>query len=355
MLYKTRHVKERIFIFYMYFFTSAALLATAVNTLIGLGFLFNIKWIISAAVFFSLSVLAKKRFHIELTHRIGVYSIAFIILPMCWITGSGILSPSLMYTAVIIILVNTVLSGRERIVLNVLVLILTLVLIWLFYNKPHLYQFIPPRLQFIDWMAHTPIMISFVAILLITFEKAYEEERVENKKRESELEKLATTDHLTGLSNRNDMDQKFSLIHSIWERGIGEYSVILLDIDYFKAYNDHHGHLEGDSCLKEFGRIIKAQLRRGTDWAFRYGGEEFLLILGLTDAQGAKDIGEKIQKAVYKTNIPHDKSKVSYRITASIGIATIREDDDSFNDLIKRADDALYKAKQSGRNQISVC
>lgn len=354
MTLKNFNVKERIFLLYMYFFTLVTTIAVVINILIGLDFHFNYKWIAVAVLSILLSVFARKRIHVKAVHRIGIYTICFILLPMCWIYSSGLLSPAMLYTPLLFLLINYLTRKKERVLLNIGLIIEVLVLIWLYYNKNEIFKTITPKLQFYDWMCHSPFILGFFSLLLTTFENAYEDERLKNKKREGLLQKLATTDHLTGLSNRNDMEQKLTLIHSIWERGIGKYSIILLDIDFFKAYNDLYGHVEGDKCLKEFGKILKLQLRRGTDWAFRYGGEEFLILLGITDSDGAIHIAEKIQKAVYKANIPHEESKVSYRVSASMGIATISEKDEHPSDLLRRADNALYNAKATGRNKISV-
>lgn len=354
MSFKGFNVKERIFLLYMYFFAFITYFAIFINIFIGLDFNFNIKWLVTGTFCLVLSILAYKRLYSNIVKRVGIYVISFVLLPICWLTSSGLLSPALIYTPLIFIMINYLTHGKERVLLNVGEISLVMLLIWIFYNKIELYHMVSPKLQFYDWMVHTPLIFIFLAILLSIFEKAYEDERVINRNREEELQKLATTDFLTGLSNRNDMDEKLTLIHSIWERGIGEYSIILLDIDYFKAYNDLYGHIEGDQCLKRFGPILQNQLRRGTDWAFRYGGEEFLLILGITDSKGANFIAENIKRAIYKANIPHENSKVSFRVSASMGIATICKKDESPSDVIKRADNALYRAKESGRNQIFV-
>lgn len=345
-------VKERIFLIYMYFFAFLTIITVIINTFIKLDTFFNYKWMAVGLFCFVLSIFALKRIHTHIIHRIGVYVMSFILLPYCWIASSGILSPSLAYTPLIFILINYFSRGLERIILNLLEILVVLFLIWLYYNRPEYYNFINPRTQFIDWMAHIPTIFSFLALLLITFEKTYESTIKSGIKRENQLKKLTFVDPLTGLYNRNYMDEQLKVIHSNWRRGNGLYSLIMIDIDFFKLFNDYYGHLRGDQCLKEFSLILQKLLVRDTDTAFRYGGEEFLLILGFTDIIGAEIIAKRIRQALIQSGIPHNKSRVSSMVTVSIGVATVNKSYSSAVELLDHADKALYQAKEQGRNSI---
>lgn len=336
----------------MYFFAFLTIITVIINTLIKLDPYLNYKWVIVGLFCFVLSILAIKRISVKLIHRIGVYVLSFVLLPYCWLASSGLLSPSLAYTPLIFILINYFSKGLERILLNIFEILLVLTLIWIYYNKPEYYAVIHPRTQFIDWMAHIPTIFSFLALLLITFEKTYESEIKSGKKREHRLKQLTFIDHLTGLYNRSYMDEQLKVIHNNWKRSKGIYSLIMIDIDFFKLFNDHYGHLQGDNALREFSLILQQQITRDTDMAFRYGGEEFLLLLGFTDIIGAEIIAKRIRQALIKADIPHIKSRVSSVLTVSIGVATVNETYTSPIEMLDNADKALYQAKEHGRNSI---
>lgn len=164
---------------------------------------------------------------------------------------------------------------------------------------------------------------------------------------------LAREDDLTGLANRRHFNDNFLLE---WERGRRErypLSLVFVDIDYFKAYNDNHGHLEGDRALAAVAAELKPLARRAGDLAARYGGEEFVLLLPNTPLAGACDIAEEMLAAVDARRIPHKASAVSDHVTVSIGVATMVPDVHvAPSQLIDLADAALYTAKEGGRHQV---
>ncbi len=166
----------------------------------------------------------------------------------------------------------------------------------------------------------------------------------------AKLEKLANVDKLTELSNRRGFILGYG---REWARACREkapLSLILIDIDYFKQYNDLHGHLEGDRCLKSVSRLLKDALLRPTDLLARYGGEEFVVVLPSTDVTGAAQVAERLRLAVESAGITH-KHHPHGVVTISLGVA---ERDPKFNneDLIKLADHRLYQAKSLGRNRV---
>ncbi|TNE76577.1 MAG: diguanylate cyclase [Gammaproteobacteria bacterium] len=174
----------------------------------------------------------------------------------------------------------------------------------------------------------------------------------EQKKAQSTLEVMAITDELTGLYNRRHFNEH---LNQEWQRGIrsGEpLALILLDIDYFKQYNDHYGHIAGDECLKSVSASLQRSLLRCSDLAFRYGGEEFCVLLPNTDLDGAHRVAQRIRSAVARLNIPHDSSAIANSVTLSDGIASsIPSADCQPEQLTALADEALYEAKARGRNQ----
>lgn len=170
-----------------------------------------------------------------------------------------------------------------------------------------------------------------------------------------ELEYLANHDKLTELANRRYCDE---YLDSEWLRLSREkspLSVILCDVDYFKAYNDSYGHLTGDECLNKIARTISTAVRRPADLVARYGGEEFIIILPNTNSTGAIDVARLIQQEISRRNIPHKASPIADRITLSYGIACSRPDNTFLaRSLVDKADQNLYRAKQNGRNQYHV-
>lgn len=170
-----------------------------------------------------------------------------------------------------------------------------------------------------------------------------------------ELERLNAIDGLTGVANRRRFDE--TLRHE-WlraARGAHPLSLLLIDVDEFKQFNDGNGHLAGDECLRDLARLLEASLKRPSDLVARYGGEEFGVILPETDAAGASAVANVLVAAVREAAILHGHSSVSGFLTISIGIATAvpeRGDEGGFEVLITLADEALYKAKRGGRDRV---
>ena len=180
-------------------------------------------------------------------------------------------------------------------------------------------------------------------------------DQTDQKIAQKRLEELAVVDELTGLFNRRYFNDH---LDSEWKRCAREgtpLSVILLDIDYFKQYNDNFGHLVGDECLRSVAGTIQRSLLRGSDSATRYGGEEFCVLLPGIQQKGATKIAERICANIEKLEIPHPTSPVSQWVTLSIGVACILpSENDTPANLLTLADEAMYRAKAGGRNQ-SFC
>ncbi|WP_054974048.1 GGDEF domain-containing protein [Paenibacillus sp. A3] len=166
------------------------------------------------------------------------------------------------------------------------------------------------------------------------------------------LQKISSIDALTGLANRRFFDERFAKEWRHAMRFSTPLSVILLDIDYFKRYNDTYGHHDGDACLQYVAEAMRHAAKRPGDMIARYGGEEFVIVLPVTDGRGALYVAERMRSEVERLRIPHRGSAVSSFVTASLGVATmIPVRNVSLRELIIRADKALYRAKQEGRNR----
>jgi diguanylate cyclase (GGDEF)-like protein len=170
------------------------------------------------------------------------------------------------------------------------------------------------------------------------------------------LEDLALVDGLTYIPNRRRFDQA---LEQEWARACRErfpLALAMLDVDHFKAYNDHYGHGAGDDCLRRVADALKHTMQRPSDMVARYGGEEFALLMPNTDGSGACTIAERARLAVAESGLPHAYSPTAEHVTISIGVAAAHPRAGAAEPLLLSADQALYQAKHSGRNRCyCVC
>ena len=161
-------------------------------------------------------------------------------------------------------------------------------------------------------------------------------------------------DGLTGIYNRRYMEENLKRTIKTLSRNDNTLSLLMIDIDFFKNYNDTYGHTAGDDCLKAVATAISDSLQRTNDYVVRYGGEEFTVILPNSDKSGAILVAAKVLENVILLGIPHEKSAAAEVVTVSVGGVTGRVNftQTSF-DYIKRADEALYASKQNGRNRYT--
>ncbi len=164
---------------------------------------------------------------------------------------------------------------------------------------------------------------------------------------------LSYVDELTEINNRRYLDESLGREWKRATRNSLPLSLIMIDIDFFKKYNDIYGHLKGDECLKEIASALSQALKRPADFIARYGGEEFVAVLPGTNIEGATRVADSLRKIVEEMSIEHNDAVTGKTVTISLGVAsTIPKQHDSCNELLKEADKALYKAKQEGRNRV---
>ncbi|MGB0936918.1 MAG: GGDEF domain-containing protein [Colwellia sp.] len=164
------------------------------------------------------------------------------------------------------------------------------------------------------------------------------------------LAKKSQTDKLTGLNNRACYDDTIQAEYRRSKRTLSPLSLIVIDIDHFKLVNDNYGHFMGDKCLIWFAAMIKKSVKRDSDVAFRYGGEEFCLLLPSTDAKGAYGVAESLRKNIETETFEYNN--IIINITVSCGVFTYEQQKDiKLEDLFTFADKALYQAKSTGRNK----
>jgi diguanylate cyclase (GGDEF)-like protein len=168
-----------------------------------------------------------------------------------------------------------------------------------------------------------------------------------------ELQRLSALDGLTGIPNRRSFDETVQVEWRRNARAASALSVAMIDVDSFKQFNDHYGHLAGDDCLRKVASTLMATLKRPGDMLARYGGEEFVAILPATPLSGGLVIAQNLCDAVSAMAIPHELSAAGRIVTVSIGVASAVPDyGDAPEMLIEAADAMLYKSKHNGRNQV---
>ncbi len=182
------------------------------------------------------------------------------------------------------------------------------------------------------------------------------------KRKSDELQKLVCLDGLTGIANRRAFDQALALEWRRFTRTHAPMSLLMVDVDYFKRYNDCFGHLAGDDCLKAVAGVLHGMAKRAGDVAARYGGEEFVLLLPQTPLEQAEKIAQDLCDQVYGLARPHPCSDAAPVVTVSVGVACLAHQvgdgvagADYLQELLSAADKALYRAKAAGRNSAQAC
>lgn len=237
---------------------------------------------------------------------------------------------------------------RGGVINSLIMLIIIILLLWTPIFNDFIYHYTDTfRVRF-------PIV--FISNLILAFVLEYIRNRTYHKMKNTMkiMDELVKTDQTTKLYNRRYFDEKLDELWDLMSVAKGELSLILIDIDFFKKYNDHYGHLAGDEALIAVANLIAATVKKKNSTVARWGGEEFIVLLPLTDVKTAKLIAEDILNAVSEKSIPHEASDLSKKyLTISIGLATtIPSSEEKTAALVDQADHSLYSAKKNGRNRI---
>lgn len=178
-----------------------------------------------------------------------------------------------------------------------------------------------------------------------------EKEIAHSKELEAELQRQALTDPLTGLSNRRHYEMLFKREHERCRRHGSVMTIGMIDLDHFKRINDNHGHDVGDQVLQFVAEVLQRPLRH-SDILGRFGGEEFILILPDTSLQQAQAIAERMRRALEEDTLVHGETLI--KITATFGLTQVKAEDSDIQECVRRADEALYEGKRSGRNKVTL-
>ncbi|NEQ75224.1 MAG: diguanylate cyclase [Okeania sp. SIO2C9] len=202
-------------------------------------------------------------------------------------------------------------------------------------------------------ISDTDLLRRLATQIAIAIQQAQLYHRLE--KLNQELKEIAYIDGLTGICNRRHFEEKLDQEWKRLTRDNASMSIIMVDIDYFKPYNDTYGHQQGDKCLQQVAQTISAAVKRPGDFVARYGGEEFVVVLPNTPIEGALKVAENIRTQIEALRIPHSASAVSQFVTSSLGVANSScLTDSNPKILLEAADIALYNAKNAGRNQVYI-
>lgn len=205
----------------------------------------------------------------------------------------------------------------------------------------------------IKWVGSVTVLFTIILLIFTMVNRRLKREIKSRELVEKELEKMSTTDALTSLYNRRYFNEVFPRVINSARRENENICFAILDVDYFKQYNDNYGHIAGDDVLKKLSSTMRSQLSRADDYCFRLGGEEFGLLFKDLSNDEAKQFIEKMRQSIEELHIKHGKSSVSEYVTASFGLA-VRDAKDVkiYEELYREADELLYKAKENGRNRV---
>jgi diguanylate cyclase (GGDEF)-like protein len=212
-------------------------------------------------------------------------------------------------------------------------------------------------LSFSIYTRHSPLGLTIAALAMLAYlvrtvqtQYWYVESKSQLQEQARELQKLSYTDSTTGIPNRRAFDELLAREWATSQRELHQISVLMVDVDRFKQYNDFYGHTAGDLCLRTVARLLAGSLRRPSDFIGRYGGEEFVILLPTTPQEGAEAVASRMSKTIYDADLLHEQG-IGGRITVSIGVASKDNGDHMAKSVVDRADAYLYYAKSQGRNQ----
>lgn len=283
-----------------------------------------------------------------------VYGVTFIIIPLWVLVHGNIALAAILYIVTILLGLNMISTKIQRVIINPFMIIFMICSMSYEYYS-HNYILVMPIEGSIAiyYIVVMPIVLMLAMGLVVFIVDKYKNDRLLLEKKNEELNHLVRIDALTGLYNKQFLNEQIKIYMSISRRTNVPLSVLVLDIDYFKNYNDRYGHMQGDDCLVKVAEIINDSVHRKSDNVFRFGGEEFVILLHNVDASNALEVGQRVVDNVREAKIRNSGSKIDSFITVSAGLFTFDgKKAMTTNSVIRMADEALYMAKNEGRNRI---
>ncbi len=305
------------------------------------------------ALFLAETALHQKMF--ALSRKLSVYIYTFIIIPSGLFITSSVSITSLYYLLCIILL-NIIATHREKYLINSFLVALIYSYIIVYFQFPQ-YLFPEPdrKIIYVHFLIDTPIVIVLTICVINGLLRTYRQEHEKILLQNDKLEKLARTDSLTGLYNKSYLSEQLSSLLIEAETKKIPLSLFIIDIDFFKNYNIFYGNLKGDSCLIEVSRIIKKNCANITRNIFRFGGEEFAIILEDCDNEGARILAESIREDMHIAQLDNYRSTICDYITVSIGICCYNaKTPATAEEIIGKTDSALYTVKRQGRDGYHI-
>jgi diguanylate cyclase (GGDEF)-like protein len=311
------------------------------------------------------SIYLSKRFRIYFFCTIiTVIFISYILLPLAFFYLGGVFNSAACYFILGNVIIFLLIYGRLSYVFAAIHIVLVCVCHYVNSMYPDLILNLGGSSEYLEQIRYidsiqTIMIVGFCISVIILFQNKLNDNEI--KKTESAylvnagLKTLSITDELTELNNRRSF---LEYMDFIWKQGRRlqlPITLLMIDIDYFKKYNDSLGHLEGDKALIAIAQCMKNQLKRDTDFVARYGGEEFVCLLPYVKNFDAVNFANTLVQSIEDLKIPHPDCAHSEYLTISAGMASILPDENnSYISLLDNADKALYKAKQSGRNRVEI-
>ncbi len=310
----------------------------------------------TAVLIFTLFVaeLAVNEKHLNKARFLLIYGVTFVIIPLWVLVHGNIALAAILYIVTILLALNMISTRIHRIVINSFMITFMISSMGHEYLS-HNYIIVMPIEGNIAiyYIIIIPIVLMLAMGFVVFIVDKYKNERLLLEKKNKELSHLVRIDALTGLYNKQFLNEQIKIYMSISRRTNVPLSVLVLDIDYFKNYNDQYGHMQGDDCLVKIAEIIKKSVHRGSDNIFRFGGEEFVLLLHNVNASSALEVGQRVVDNVREAKIENSGSQIDSFITVSAGLFTYDgKKEMTTNSVIRMADEALYMAKNEGRNKI---
>lgn len=301
----------------------------------------------------ALTLNRRGRFDLALDVVVGAVYVQLFVVTAYLSTGPGI---HLFYFSVGASLGMMFVTGRETAAFVLMGLATALFVVCHFAFPPgrtllSLPEAVQQAMYAVNATAAVLLAGGFAFLFRLDIDRAERDLRRSNE----QLERLSGLDALTGVANRRSLDAYLTREWSRLARDANHVAVLLCDVDYFKQFNDHYGHLAGDHCLQRVAGALASTVQRSTDLLARYGGEEFLIALMATDPEHAVTVADRARTAVMELRMPHERSIVAPVVTVSVGIVvTTTHDLSEPHVLLQQADRALYAAKRDGRNRV-VC